>query len=226
MSGTVHLALSTVPTRYSLVMLNTGGVEGVYRRLRNGAEYALVADGAANRLWKWGQLDSGEMPTHIVGDMDSIERQAEEYFQGVQREVQDSQDFNDCQKCLDLLLALGVSGRVYLLSSMFGRVDHTLACFSSLFDPKYRNLELVMVDEKNTSCALFPGRSSVEIDLKWKICGLIPFERSIVTTTGLQWDLHGDVMEFGGLISSSNKALGEVVTVETNGKLLWTASAG
>lgn len=108
---------------------------------------------------------------------------------------------------------------------MFGRVDHTFSNFSSLFDPKYRSFDLVMLDEKNTSFALFPGFYSVQIASNWRKCGLIPFERCVVTTTGLKWNLNGDVLEFGGLVSSSNEALTEVITVRTSGKLLWTASA-
>ncbi|KAL7551727.1 hypothetical protein ACHAWF_014926 [Thalassiosira exigua] len=56
-------------------------------------------------------------------------------------------------------------------------------------------------------------------------CGLIPmFGRcDNVTTTGLKWNLAGDVpLEFGGLVSSSNYVLDEIVTVESSASMLFT----
>jgi len=59
-------------------------------------------------------------------------------------------------------------------------------------------------------------------------CGLIPFgcRCDTIQTTGLQWDLGGDGLsssEFGGLVSTSNRVVGEVVTVQTSHPLLFTA---
>ena len=57
-------------------------------------------------------------------------------------------------------------------------------------------------------------------------CGLIPIvgrcER--VVTTGLRWNLDGSVpLEFGGLVSSSNRVVDDLVTVETSSPMLFTA---
>ncbi len=56
-------------------------------------------------------------------------------------------------------------------------------------------------------------------------CGLIPIggrcER--VYTSGLKWNLHGDIpLEFGGLVSSSNRIVDKVVTVKSSGPLLFS----
>ena len=56
-------------------------------------------------------------------------------------------------------------------------------------------------------------------------CGLIPIQGRCdkVITTGLKWNLEGDQpMEFGGLVSSSNRVMNEVVTVETSSPMLFT----
>jgi thiamine pyrophosphokinase len=57
-------------------------------------------------------------------------------------------------------------------------------------------------------------------------CGLIPImgrcER--VVTTGLRWNLKGDVpIEFGGLVSSSNRVVDDVVSVESSSPMVFTA---
>jgi thiamine pyrophosphokinase len=119
---------------------------------------------------------------------------------------------------------LGDVGRVYIVASMFGRVDHTLATISSLFDPQYQGLELVLVDQSNISLPVFAGNTIIDLPNGCARCGLIPIERSVVTTTGLKWNLTEQVMELGGLISSSNELTANQVTITSSGKLLWTAS--
>lgn len=55
-------------------------------------------------------------------------------------------------------------------------------------------------------------------------CGLIPIQGRCdkVITTGLKWNLGDQPMEFGGLVSSSNRVMNEVVTVETSSPMLFT----
>lgn len=56
--------------------------------------------------------------------------------------------------------------------------------------------------------------------------GLIPIVGpcSDVTTSGLKWDVTHAELRFGGLISTSNMALSESVSISTNAPLLWTMS--
>jgi thiamine pyrophosphokinase len=56
-------------------------------------------------------------------------------------------------------------------------------------------------------------------------CGLIPIggRCEAVRTTGLKWNLNGDMpLEFGGLVSSSNRIVARVVTVKTSSPLLFS----
>ncbi|XP_066925981.1 thiamine pyrophosphokinase 1-like isoform X3 [Clytia hemisphaerica] len=69
-------------------------------------------------------------------------------------------------------------------------------------------------------------RIKVERELKGGWCSLIPIacKAEKVTTTGFKWNLDGDSMEFGSLVSTSN-AFGENVdhvTVDTSHPLLIT----
>ena len=45
-----------------------------------------------------------------------------------------------------------------------------------------------------------------------------------VSTSGLRWNISGQRMEWGGLVSTSNEIDGEVVEVSTSHTLLWTCS--
>jgi len=54
--------------------------------------------------------------------------------------------------------------------------------------------------------------------------GLIPLGMKCrrLTTNGLRWNLKGDDLAFGGLISSSNEVVNSPVRVETSDPILWT----
>jgi thiamine pyrophosphokinase len=57
-------------------------------------------------------------------------------------------------------------------------------------------------------------------------CGLIPLgcRCESIRTTGLKWDLDGSMpMEFGGLVSSSNRIMQPVVTIEASHPVVFTA---
>ena len=56
-------------------------------------------------------------------------------------------------------------------------------------------------------------------------CGLIPIGHrcEFVHTTGLKWDLDGSALEFGGMVSTSNRAMKEVITVQASHPLVFTA---
>lgn len=57
-------------------------------------------------------------------------------------------------------------------------------------------------------------------------CGLVPLGGRCdrATTSGLRWDLDGArPLEFGGLVSTSNRAAEPIVTVEASAPLLFTA---
>jgi thiamine pyrophosphokinase len=89
---------------------------------------------------------------------------------------------------------------------------------------------------KSEICIKFPGVDAVSEDEniiqhschgigEGPTCGLIPIMGRCekVITTGLQWNLNGDVpLEFGGLVSSSNRIVNDLVTIETSSPMLFT----
>lgn len=82
------------------------------------------------------------------------------------------------------------------------------------------------VEEDDDNENIIIDKSSDQVGVgEGPTCGLIPIggrcER--IYTTGLKWNLDGDMpLEFGGLVSSSNRIVEKVVTVKTSSPLLFS----
>lgn len=114
------------------------------------------------------------------------------------------------------------------LGAFGGRFDHEMQAFSLLHAYTSRFHRLVLMGAGNVAFLLEPGRShAVEPDLRFEgpTVGLIPIGGPCrdITTEGLQWNLKGQGMEFGVLVSSSNCVVEDVVRVVTDAPLVWTA---
>mmetsp|Transcript_62351 Transcript_62351/g.138875 ORF Transcript_62351/g.138875 Transcript_62351/m.138875 type:complete len:107 (-) Transcript_62351:125-445(-) len=89
--------------------------------------------------------------------------------------------------------------------------------------------DFFLLSEHSIAFVLEPGSHVIEPNPEAEdgTCGLIPLGGRCdgVRTTGLQWNLYGDrPLEFGSLVSSSNRVVGPMVTVTTSAPLLWTTS--
>jgi len=140
---------------------------------------------------------------------------------------------------------------VYIYGAFGGRFDHEMSAIGALYrwGPSFQN-RLFLYDDGN--CAfLLPPDTEVQIRLprpdggdahddgddgggerpatmvgEGPTCGLLPIgcRCDAVTTTGLEWNLDGlTPLEFGGLVSTSNRVVGEVVTVRSSHPLVFTA---
>lgn len=137
--------------------------------------------------------------------------------------------------------------RAFIYGGFGGRFDQEMGCINALCvwgkKESFLQTTLAVYDEETCAFALpelpmkceirirFPG-DSVENEKQTNLvgegptCGLIPIMGKCekVVTTGLKWNLEGDTpIEFGGLVSSSNRVMDEVVTVETSSPMLFTS---
>ena len=130
---------------------------------------------------------------------------------------------------------------VYIYGAFGGRFDQEMASIQALYrwadDFSYR---LTLYTDE-TCAFLLPAGETNEINLaniadgeiggnnrpmgEGVTCGLIPIgcQCESVTTTGLKWNLDGDCpLEFGGLVSTSNRIVEDVVTVKSSQPLVFT----
>jgi thiamine pyrophosphokinase len=132
-----------------------------------------------------------------------------------------------------------VVDRVIVYGAFGGRFDQEMASFQALYKwgPKFGYQIFLYNDE--TCAFLLPPKARCEIRMPYyndkhlitmmgegPTCGLIPLSCKCdsITTSGLQWDLDGTIpLEFGGLVSSSNRIMEPVVTVEASHPVIFTA---
>eukprot|EP00571_Detonula_confervacea_P005630 CAMPEP_0172322624 /NCGR_PEP_ID=MMETSP1058-20130122/46431_1 /TAXON_ID=83371 /ORGANISM="Detonula confervacea, Strain CCMP 353" /LENGTH=315 /DNA_ID=CAMNT_0013038415 /DNA_START=146 /DNA_END=1093 /DNA_ORIENTATION=+ len=136
--------------------------------------------------------------------------------------------------------------RAFIYGGFGGRFDQEMGCINALCvwgkKETFQQTTLALYDEETCAFALpelpmkseirirFPGETAENADQNHQVgegptCGLIPIMGRCekVITTGLEWNLEGDVpIEFGGLVSSSNRVIDEVVTVESSSPMLFT----
>lgn len=89
------------------------------------------------------------------------------------------------------------------------------------------NIEIYLISYNSLTWLLNPGKHSIQIPLylyenkRW--CSLLPIgEKTKISTTGLKWDLNNHILEFGGIVSSSNTYSSQIVTINTSNFLLWS----
>ncbi|GMH81167.1 hypothetical protein TrVE_jg8663 [Triparma verrucosa] len=216
------------------------------------SSFVMCADGGANRLYDMsggGALKPDAIKGDLDSIRGDVLKYYEE--SGVEIVKDSSQDMNDLEKCLWHMKQVEESSKkprfdtVCVYGGLGGRFDQSMSSVSALF--KFLDVfdNVVLVDEETTAtllrpCRVPPGdlekedgdggekcdvhviRPSAEIE--GKLCGLIPIFGTCtnVKTCGLKWDLNGEELSFGKLISSSNECTGTEVRVSSDNFLVWT----
>lgn len=132
---------------------------------------------------------------------------------------------------------------VLILGAFGGRFDQEMANIHALYAWRDQFHRIVLVDGQGTAELLdsdhhhriLPMRSPSTVEdgvvggvYEGRYCGLIPVScpAEAVTSQGLQWDLNGQTLAFGGLVSTSNTIpeSSKEVLVQTSHPLLWTCT--
>jgi thiamine pyrophosphokinase len=141
-----------------------------------------------------------------------------------------------------------VRAKIFVYGGFGGRFDQEMACINALYawgmKEKFRCTSMALYGEETCAFLLSAAPAVNEIRIMFPedgnctrkksngqligegpSCGLIPLGNRCndVITTGLKWNLNGDIpLEFGGLVSSSNRIMNEVVTVRTSAPMIFT----
>jgi len=210
--------------KIDIVALNYGKLVETYERLASNAEEILAVDGAANNLCNFLEHKDLPHPTKIVGDFDSINSSAKEFFQNVPQILIEDQDSTDLEKALGML---NLDKVTLILGEIGGRFDHSISILSTLLRPQYLERDIFLLSESNIAFALNSGSNQIHLGnkLDWKYCGYFPLQgQGKVSTWGLKWDLQEAQVQMGGLVSSSNEPTEQVIHINTTVPLIFSLS--
>jgi len=239
-------------TKIALIILNQPFSKPLLSRLWHASDWRCCADGGANRLHDLlsgaddrptSQIALGGsgadqyLPDLVKGDLDSLRADVRQYYEarGVPV-VQDGDQYaTDLGKCVRSLQEKEQSDGVetpydlVLLGGLSGRLDHTVHVLAFLHKLRQSGRRIFAITDDNVGWVLDEGKHRISIDhsILGPTCGLLPVgvDSTVLTTTGLRWDLTNETSGFGGLISTSNHLVPEedTVFVETTRPILWVA---
>ncbi|KAG5518389.1 hypothetical protein PMAC_003186 [Pneumocystis sp. 'macacae'] len=224
--------LSSVFKKYAIIILNQPlSLEyNKFLPLWKKATLRICADGGANQLYMLYKDNPDIFPDYIVGDMDSLAESTLEAYssKGVKIIKKIDQSSTDFGKSIDFIKSIDFSiTDVVALNTFSGRVDQSLESINQIYLASSLNppINIYLLSLYNITFLLFKGLNKIYLNqlILGPHCGLIPIGRKCtVTTEGMKWDLKNRIMEYGGTISTNNIILKNVVTVETDERLLFT----
>ncbi|ODQ55286.1 Thiamin pyrophosphokinase [Saitoella complicata NRRL Y-17804] len=215
---------------FGVVILNQpiGDDAELFGRIWRNAAVRVCADGGSNRLY---DHDSNYVPDYITGDLDSIRPEVRQHYQQNHNipVVEDGDQYaTDFGKSIKLIQKLPEKERpqsIVALPAFGGRVDQSIHAIQTLYECAQQGIRLYLLSSENVTFLLEPGPNKIVLDkqLLGPACGVMPVGEPVrCTTSGLRWNLEGEEMRFGGLVSTSNLVDGDVVEVETDKRVLWT----
>ena len=203
-----------------LLVLNYPFKVEMLKELQNGDEL-FVTDGAANLLIG---LVALETKVVIIGDMDSISKDAREHFEAhpkAEMIIIKDQESTDFTKALNYMFKDEDFGDVYVLGGLDGRFDHTMSSINTL--ELFKQSNIYLFNEESVVVLLKKGQNRIE-STSGNICGFFPIHGPTrVKTKGLRWDIDG-LITFGGLISSSNCVVDYPVWIECDQPIIYSNS--
>jgi thiamine pyrophosphokinase len=164
----------------------------------------------------------------------------EEYYRdrGSQIIKDANQESTDFMKCLKLVssradeIARGSIRKldIVALGGLGGRVDQGLSQLHHLYmasmDDSLHIGRVVLLTTESVTFLLQKGLNRVYTPPGKGLAenvGILPIGRpAVISTRGLEWDVHNWRTEFGGQISTSNHIKSDVVEVQTTEQLIFT----
>lgn len=196
-------------------IISSGKIEdkAFYKTHLIDADYIICCDGGANIAYEYDFV-----PDLIIGDFDSINDKALEYFKSKNIEIwqfPSEKDKTDTQIAVEYVVSKGFD-EVVMLSCIGSRIDHVLGNISLLYYLTKNEVKAIMMDNNNVVMMI---KDSIRIfGKKGRLISLLPYTPVVkgIKTKGLYYPLDDDVMEFGNPFGISNVIIEDeaIITVK------------
>ncbi|KAL0485897.1 thiamine pyrophosphokinase [Acrasis kona] len=218
-------------SNFNLIILNTPITDHLqFKRVFDGANYIVCADGGANRLY---QLSNKLIPNAVCGDLDSIQENIMDYYKQNGSEIvkYHDQDSNDLEKSINFVSSKGENKQIVIFGGG-GRLDQEMCNINILYKAMHEQPQskMVLVSSSSVYFVLSPNIKHIikrNVDFEQKGCGIIPIgvPCESISTRGLKWNLDSNKLSFGGTVSSSNEFdVNNQVEVMCSQPVLWVTT--
>ncbi len=182
--------------------------------IKNGITTIIAADGGANSCYKLGIV-----PKYIIGDFDSISRNAFKYYKNKSKLIRyNRQNDTDVEKALKYAIRKKYK-TVYLLGGTGDRLDHSI-CNLGIVLKFFSKIRIIIIHGKTV---LFPYAKNIELkSVPNETVSIYAFSPNTkITSTGLKYPLKNVQLPFGEKESTSNVALSDSFKLNISGGIIF-----
>lgn len=178
----------------------------------------IGVDSGTNYLYQ-----SHIFPNIILGDFDSIDNKAKDFFESKKIkfiEFPPEKDMTDTHIAIEYAIERGAR-EIVLLSATGTRMDHTLA--NIFLIEKYMKQVKINIINENNNIQLIRDKQLVALPMNhFKYISLIPFSDRVegITTKGLKYELHDAILTRMDSLGVSNEFKKESCSISINKGLL------
>ena len=156
------------------------------------------------------------MPTHIVGDFDSIKNidMLNKYKNVLIQKLNPEKDYTDTDTGMELAINLN-SKEVIIIGATGTRLDHTIANIQNM--KKMLNKEILCkIIDYNNEIMLIDRTTKIEKNSEYTYISLLPLESKAegITLKGFKYPLNNKTLEIGESIGISNEQMELIGTIE------------
>lgn len=187
--------------------------------LKNNYDSIVAVDKGLESLYK---LE--KMPTHIVGDFDSVDNRIIEFYRNKNipiNEYNSEKDFTDTELGLEVAINLNPN-KITIVGAIGTRLDHTLANVHILTKCLEKNIECEMIDLHN-KVYLIKDKKEIESKNSYgKFFSIIPLTSEVqgIILKGFKYPLNKYTLSVGKSLGISNEIVESLATVEIKSGIL------
>lgn len=165
------------------------------------------------------------IPSHVVGDFDSVSKEIFEYYQNnsqiIFHKYNPEKDNTDTDIAMQLAIQLK-SSRITILGALGKRMDHTLANIHILKYALDLNIPCQIVDSYNKIYLIKGNHTFYKNSTYGKYISLIPLTTEVkeITLKGFKYLLDKYSLPIGVSLGISNEIVEEIATIELKSGIL------
>lgn len=163
------------------------------------------------------------IPTHIIGDFDSVDKDILEKYRDKEIEINtfnSEKDYTDTDLAIQLAIQLG-NNNITIIGGIGIRLDHTIANIHILNRALEKDIKCRLIDEHN-EIFLINEDTELILDKNYSYISLIPLTNivKIKNLEGFKYKLNNQILKIGESIGISNEQIQKRALIKISEGLL------